>query len=108
MTNFDFSGIPVAPPPPPIDPLVAREEKIANDTRVESELNNFISAKQGALFTAPDAYYRKQRRDAVDGAPQAIQRPHDIKDGLLDGVANDYVFELVWPKGVTLTICARH
>ena len=45
MTNFDFLGIPVAPPPPPIDPLVAREEKIANDTRVESDLNNFISAK---------------------------------------------------------------
>ena len=90
MTNFDFSGIPDAPPPPPIDPMVAREDKIANDTRVESELNRFIAAKQDALFTAPDAYYRKQGVDAVDSAPQAIQRLHEIKDALLDGLANDY------------------
>jgi hypothetical protein len=90
MTNFDLSSIPVAPPPPPIDPLVAREEKISNDTRVESELNRFIVAKQDALFAAPDAYYRKQGRDAVDSAPQAIQRLHEMKDALLDGLANDY------------------
>ena len=90
MTNFDFSGIPDAPPPPPIDPMVAREDKIANDTRVESELNRFIAAKQDALFTAPDAYYRKQGVDAVDGAPQAIQHLHEIKDTLLDSLANDY------------------
>src|SRR5471032_167311 len=90
MTDFDFSGIPDAPPPPPIDPMVAREEKIAAATRVESELNRFIAAKQDALFTAPDAYYRKQGLDAVDGAPQAIQRLHEMKDALLDGLANDY------------------
>ncbi len=90
MTDFDFTGIPIAPPPPPIDPTVAREEKIANDTRVESELNRFIAAKQAALFEAPDAYYRKQGRDAVDSAPQAIQRLNGIRDGLLDGLANDY------------------
>src|SRR5476649_1354370 len=90
MTNFDFSGIPDAPPPPPIDPTVAREDKIANDTRVESELNRFIAAKQDALFAAPDAYYRRQGRDAVDSAPQAIQHLYDIKDGLLGGLANDY------------------
>jgi hypothetical protein len=90
MTNFDLSGIPDAPPPPPIDPIIAREEKIANDTRVESELNRFIATKQDALFTAPDAYYRKQGIDAIDSAPQAIQRLHAIKDALLDGLANDY------------------
>jgi hypothetical protein len=70
--------------------MVAREEKIANDTRVESELNRFIAAKQDALFAAPDAYFRRQGRDAVDGAPQAIQDLHDTKDNLLDGLANDY------------------
>ncbi len=90
MTDFDFTGIPIAPPAPPIDPIVAREEKIANDTRVESELNRFIAAKQDALFEAPDAYYRKQGVDAIDSAPQAIQRLHDIKGALLDGLANDY------------------
>ncbi|MEI6201040.1 MAG: hypothetical protein WCP68_03755 [Enhydrobacter sp.] len=85
-----MSGIPVAPSPPPIDPLVAREDKIANDTHVESELNRFIAAKQNSLFVMPDAYYRKQGGDAVDGAPQAIQRLHEIKDALLNGLANDY------------------
>jgi hypothetical protein len=90
MTNFDLSGRPDPPPPPPIDPMVAREEKIANDTRVESELNRFIAAKQDALFEAPDAYFRTQGRDAVDGASQAIQDLHDTKQNLLDGLANDY------------------
>ena len=90
MICLDLSRYPDAPPPPPIDPLVAREEKIANDTRVESELNRFIAAKQDALFQAPDAYYCRQGRDAVDSAPQAVQHLHDIKDGLLDGLANDY------------------
>lgn len=90
MTNFDLSGLPDPPSPPPIDLRVAREEKIANDTRVESELNKFIAAKQDALFEAPDAYFRRQGRDAVDGAPQAVQRLHGIKEGLLDGLANDY------------------
>ena len=90
MIYLDPSRFPDAPPPPPIDPLVAREEKIANDTRVQSELNRFIAAKQDALFEAPDAYYRRQGRNAVDGAPQAIQRLYDIKDVLLDGLANDY------------------
>ena len=90
MIYLDLSRYPAAPPPPPIDPVVAGEEKIANDTRVESELNRFIAAKQDALFEAPDAYYRKQGRDAVDSAPQALQHLHQIKDGLLDGLANDY------------------
>ena len=90
MTNFDLSGLPAPLPPPPIDPLVAREEKIANDTRVEGELNRFIAAKQDALFEAPDAYFRRQGRDAIDGAPQAIQDLNDTKDSLLDGLANDY------------------
>ncbi len=49
------------PPLPPPDPRVAREEKIANDTRVESELNRFIASKQDALFNNPDAFYRTLR-----------------------------------------------
>ena len=90
MANFDLSGLPAPLPPPPIDPLVAREEKIANDTRVESELNRFIAAKQDALFEAPDAYFRRRGLDAVDNAPPAIQHLYGIKDALLDGLANDY------------------
>jgi hypothetical protein len=60
------AGAPPLPAPPPPDPRIAREDKIANDTRVESELNHFIAAKQDALFNAPDAFYRTQGRDAID------------------------------------------
>src|SRR5690349_24332585 len=53
-----------APPPsPPVD-----------DHRVESLVNGFIAGKQDALFDAPDAYYRQQGRDAVDGAPAEADR----------------------------------
>jgi hypothetical protein len=47
-----------APATPPPDPMVAREEKIANDARVEQAVNRFLTAKQAALFEAPDAFYR--------------------------------------------------
>jgi hypothetical protein len=76
--------------PPPLDPQVAREDKIANDTRVESELNHFIAAKQDALFAAPDAFYRTQGYDAIDAAPVATKNLEQLRDNLLDGLANDY------------------
>src|SRR6185312_12054888 len=52
------------PPPPPVD-----------DHRVESLVNGFIAGKQDALFDAPDAYYRQQGADALDGAPAASVPP---------------------------------
>jgi hypothetical protein len=67
------AGAPPLPAPPPPDPRIAREDKIANDTRVESELNHFIAAKQDALFNAPDAFYRTQGRDAIDAVPVATR-----------------------------------
>jgi hypothetical protein len=78
------------PPPPPLDPRVARAEKIANDTRVESELNRFIASKQEALFNNPDAFYRTQGEDAFDAARVATRNPEQLRDDLLDGLANDY------------------
>jgi hypothetical protein len=78
------------PPSPPIDPNVAREEKIANDTRVESEINRFIAAKQDALFNAPDAFFRTQGDDAIHAAPVALQQLGDLRDSLIEGLANDY------------------
>jgi hypothetical protein len=90
MTNFDFSGLPEPQPIPPIDPTAARQEKIANDTRVESGLNRFITAKQEVLFTAPDAFYRTQGEDAIHASPATTRRLGEIKNALLDGLANDY------------------
>ncbi len=78
------------PPPPPPDPRVAREEKIANDTRVESELNRFIASRQDVMFNNPDAFYRTQGRDAIDVAPVATKNLEQLRDNLLNGLANDY------------------
>ena len=79
-----------APPAPPPDPRVARAEKIANDTRVESELNRFIASKQDALFNNPDAFYRTQASDAIHAAPVATKNLEQLRNDLLDGLANDY------------------
>ena len=81
-----------APPPssPPPDPRVAREEKIANDTRVEQALNRFIAARQGALFDAPDAFYRTQGEDAIHAALVTRKTLEQLRNTLLDGLANVY------------------
>jgi hypothetical protein len=93
MGNFiipDWAAPQPVPPPPQPDPRVAREEKIANDTRVESELNRFIASKQHALFNTPDAFYRTEGVDAIHAAPVATQNLEQLRSDLLDGLANDY------------------
>jgi hypothetical protein len=68
-----------APPPlPPVD-----------DHRVEGLVNGFIAGKQDALFDAPDAFYRSQGRDAVDGAPAIAQRLQDLRSATLDQARDD-------------------
>jgi hypothetical protein len=92
MGNFiipDWAAPQPVPPPPQPDPRVAREEKIANDTRVESELNRFIASKQHALFNTPDAFYRTEGVDAIHAAPVATQNLEQLRSDLLDGLAND-------------------
>src|ERR1700689_2149131 len=69
-----------SPAPPPVDPMAAREEKIADDTRVEQSLNRFITGKQAALFEAPDAFYRAQGEDAIHAAPVATQKLDDLRN----------------------------
>jgi hypothetical protein len=66
------------PPPPPVD-----------DHRVESLVNNFIAAKQDALFDAPDAYYRQRGADALDNAPAIAQRLQDLRSATLDLARDD-------------------
>jgi hypothetical protein len=67
-----------SPPPPPVD-----------DHRVEDLVNGFIAGKQDALFEAPDAYYRQQGADAVDGAPAIAQRLQDLRAATLDRARDD-------------------
>src|SRR6185312_10201556 len=66
------------PPPPPVD-----------DHRVESLVNGFIAGKQDALFDAPDAYYRQQGADALDGAPAIAERLQDLRSATLDLARDD-------------------
>src|SRR4051812_37920214 len=67
-----------SPPPPPVD-----------DHRVESLVNGFIASKQDALFDAPDAYYRTEGADAVDGAPAIAQRLQDLRRATLEQARDD-------------------
>jgi hypothetical protein len=90
MGEFLIPEGPLPRPAPPSDPRVPRDEKIANDTRVEQALNQFLAAKQCALFEAPDAFYRAQGERAIHAAPVATKSLEKISAGLLDGLANDY------------------
>src|SRR5262249_58896749 len=66
------------PPSPPVDPH-----------RVESLVNRFIAAKQHMLFDAPDAFYRLDGVDAVDGGPVIGQRLQDLRAAILDLARDD-------------------
>jgi hypothetical protein len=90
MGNFLLPDGPTVPPPLPPDPRVARAEKIANDTRVESELNRFIASKQDAMFNNADAFYRTQGEDAIHASPVATKNLEQLRSDLLDGLDNDY------------------
>ena len=60
-----------------------------DDHRVEGLVNGFIAGKQDALFDAPDAYYRQQGADALDGAPAIAQRLQDLRSATLDQARDD-------------------
>jgi hypothetical protein len=91
MSNFtwpDWKPLPVEPPPPPIDPAQARENKIADNTRAEEAGNLFLGTRQSVLFTGPDAFFAKKGSDAIKAAPGVWDRLGQAKDDLLDGLGN--------------------
>jgi hypothetical protein len=68
-----------APSPlPPVD-----------DHRVEALVNRFIAGKQEALFTAPDAFYRLEGDDAVQGRPAIADRLQALRAATLDLARDD-------------------
>src|SRR5690242_4896702 len=69
---------PLPSPPSPVDPH-----------RVGDLVNGFITAKQDALFDAPDAFYRQTGGDAVAAAPAVGRRLSDVRDATLEQVAGD-------------------
>lgn len=66
--------------------------------RVEDLVNRFIAAKQDALFTAPDAYYRTSGRDAVDGASDIVDRLDDLRNTTLQAANDDATRFVLAPR----------
>lgn len=60
-----------------------------DDYRIEAMVNGFIAGKQEALFTAPDAFYRLQAADAVEGRPAIAQRLLDLQTATLGQARDD-------------------
>jgi hypothetical protein len=67
-----------APPAPPAD-----------DHRIEEMVNHFIAGKQEALFTAPDAFYRLEGDDAIQGQPAIHDRLQALRAATLDLARDD-------------------
>lgn len=67
-----------------------REAKIANDTRVQDLNNQYVSAQQKILFTAPDAFYRTQGADAINAAEPTTKALQDLKSSFLAQAGNGY------------------
>jgi len=72
-----------------VENIALREKAIADQTRVEGEVNGFISAKQNALYTAPDAFYRLKGEAAINGAQAVTDNLIDLKKEALSRAAND-------------------
>jgi hypothetical protein len=68
--------------PPPTTPSV-------DDHRVEALVNRFIAGKQDALFTAPDAFYRREGADAVESRPAIADRLQALRAATLDLARDD-------------------
>jgi hypothetical protein len=67
--------------PPPAPP--------ADDHRIEGMVNHFIAGKQEALFTAPDAFYRLEGADAIQGQPAINDRLQALRAATLDLARDD-------------------
>ncbi|HLG45792.1 MAG TPA: HNH endonuclease [Reyranella sp.] len=80
-TAFEIPEWLLSAPPPPAPP--------ADDHRIEEMVNHFIAGKQEALFTAPDAFYRLEGVDAIDGQPAINDRLQALRAATLDLARDD-------------------
>ena len=80
-TAFEIPEWLLSAPPPPAPP--------ADDHRIEEMVNHFIAGKQEALFTAPDAFYRLEGADAIEGQPAIADRLQALRAATLDLARND-------------------
>lgn len=63
--------------------------KDANETAVQDLNNKFITGSQALLYTGDDAFYKKQGKDAIDGAPGATAALQDLQKSLIDQVSGN-------------------
>jgi hypothetical protein len=82
-----WAPTPEPPPPPEADPH-----------RIEAMVNDFIAAKQDALFDAPEAFYRRTGVDAVYGAPPLLDRLTALRQSMLDQARHDGERALLGPR----------
>ena len=80
-TEFQIPEWLLSAPPPPAPP--------ADDHRIEGMVNHFIAGKQEALFTAPDAFYRLEGDDAIQGQPAINDRLQALRTATLDLARDD-------------------
>ena len=52
-------------------------------------VNRFIAGKQEALFTAPDAFYRLEGAEALQGRPTIAHRLLALRTATLEQARND-------------------
>ena len=80
-TAFEIPEWLLSAPQPPAPP--------ADDHRIEGMVNHFIAGKQEALFTAPDAFYRLEGDDAIQGQPAINDRLQALRTATLDLARDD-------------------
>ncbi len=93
-SRFDWSAwrpapVDPGPPLPPPDPAVLQQQRIIDTTTAQDALNNYINAKNQALYEGPDAFYGKQGADAVQAAPGMLDTLKRMRKQALDGMDND-------------------
>jgi hypothetical protein len=71
------------------DPPPSSSPPAVDPHRIGDLVNGFITAKQDALFDAPDALYRQGGADAVAGADGVAQRLVELRDTTLEQAADD-------------------
>lgn len=70
--------------------IALREQQQVNEARVQDLNTQFITGQQQLLNTGDNAFYKKQGKDAIEGAPIATQGLLDLQKSILGQTVNGY------------------
>jgi hypothetical protein len=65
------------------------ERTVANETRVEQLVNDFIAGRQHTLHNADDAFFRQRGDGAIRAAPEVDRMLRQMREAALEQAAND-------------------